>query len=334
MSGTTVKEGQSPGKRSALEFIQLGTSDNTRKAYKSDIKHFEEVWGGLLPASVESVCDYLAHYADELAVSTLTRRLTSISIWHTSQGFSDPRDDGAIKKTMKGIRKEYNRPPNQVKALSYNDLSLLVSHLENKINSVADEGIVTAQLEQTWLKANRDLAMLLVGFWRGFRADTICKLRLEHIKTETMLIDDENVEVLRIFIPASKGDREARGESFILPAMPELCPVTAYKNWTLAADLKKKKGVVFRKFDRYGAVTNKSIKPGTLCHWMKRMCAAAGLESPDKYGSHSMRRGIANLLDQKGADAKTLQDYVGWKTLQNAMRYLDDSDQGIKLLRG
>src|SRR5690606_39625153 len=32
------------------------------------------------------------------------------------------------------------------------------------------------------LRARRDRALLLLGFWRGFRSDELCRLRVEHIE--------------------------------------------------------------------------------------------------------------------------------------------------------
>ncbi|TAK75601.1 MAG: integrase, partial [Gammaproteobacteria bacterium] len=43
-------------------YIKAATSENTRKAYRNDIQHFEK-WGGRLPASPESIILYLQAYA-------------------------------------------------------------------------------------------------------------------------------------------------------------------------------------------------------------------------------------------------------------------------------
>ena len=41
------------------DYIHAATSDNTRKAYQADIRHFTQ-WGGLLPTVVDIVKDELA----------------------------------------------------------------------------------------------------------------------------------------------------------------------------------------------------------------------------------------------------------------------------------
>lgn len=70
-------------------YLKAATSDNTRKAYRSDIKHYEK-WGGLLPATPDIIIQYLQAFADKLNSRTLSRRLVAIKHWHTYQGFYDP----------------------------------------------------------------------------------------------------------------------------------------------------------------------------------------------------------------------------------------------------
>src|SRR5205085_6802792 len=57
-------------------YVRDSLAENTRRAYQSDLRHFES-WGGPLPASAEIVAAYLAAHADQLSVMTLVRRLAS-----------------------------------------------------------------------------------------------------------------------------------------------------------------------------------------------------------------------------------------------------------------
>lgn len=318
------------------KLIEAAKSENTKRAYASDVAHFENNWGGLLPASRESIVDYLTFYSEHLSVATLTRRLVSLAMWHKSYGFPDPTDNAHVREAMKGIRKLHNRPPSQAKPLTLHDLGILVNYLEGKINKAAGTGLVTAKHEKDWIKAHRDLAMVLIGFWRGFRADSLCHLKLEHIKpTMVSISGGRQLDGLSIFLASSKGDREARGESFQLASMPEYCPVVAYKNWVHAADLENtRKGFVFRPFEPKGGLSEKQIAPGSMTNWMKRLCKEAGLQDADEYSSHSLRRGLANLLRDRGADVKVLMDHIGWKSADTAIRYLDNGSKGTELLLG
>jgi integrase len=44
---------------------------------------------------------------------------------------------------------------------------------------------------------------------------------------------------------------------------------------------------------------------------------------PDQYSSHSLRRGFGNWASSNGWDLKTLMEYVGWKNVHSAMRYVN-----------
>jgi hypothetical protein len=70
------------------QYLQAATSDNTRRTYRSAIRHFEK-WGGKLPSDRETITHYLIDHAETLNSRTLEVRLTSISQRHQFQSFSD-----------------------------------------------------------------------------------------------------------------------------------------------------------------------------------------------------------------------------------------------------
>src|SRR3546814_3131109 len=68
------------------------------------------------------------------------------------------------------------------------------------------------------------------------------------------------------------------------------------------------------------------LHANSLIRLLRRAFAQAGLPSPDDYSGHSLRRGFAAWADANGWDIKTLMEYVGWKDVKSAMRYLDGAD--------
>ena len=68
-------------------YLQAATRDHTRRSYQSAIRHFEQEWGGFLPASADSIARYLAEHAQVLSINTLRQRLAAIAQWHVAQGF-------------------------------------------------------------------------------------------------------------------------------------------------------------------------------------------------------------------------------------------------------
>ena len=59
---------------------------------------------------------------------------------------------------------------------------------------------------------------------------------------------------------------------------------------------------------------------------LRRLLTAAGLPDAEEYSSHSLRRGFAGWANANGWDVKALMEYVGWRDVHSAMRYLDGSD--------
>jgi hypothetical protein len=65
-------------------YVQAGIAPATKRAYRADLDHFR-AWDGAIPATDAKVAAYLADHAAVLKVSTLTRRLASVSIAHDAR---------------------------------------------------------------------------------------------------------------------------------------------------------------------------------------------------------------------------------------------------------
>ncbi|MFX5506026.1 Tn3 family resolvase, partial [Acinetobacter baumannii] len=78
-------------------FLAAATSDNTRRTYRSAIRHFL-AWGGMLPCDPDAIVRYLLAYASTLTPRTLALRLTALSQWHLHQAFPDPTATPNVRK--------------------------------------------------------------------------------------------------------------------------------------------------------------------------------------------------------------------------------------------
>jgi len=110
-------------------YLDAATSDNTRRAYRSAIRHFE-AWGGCLPTNRDSLIKYLVHFADLLNPRTLDARLTALAQWHQTQGFSDPTQDSTVRKTLKGIRRKHGKPKKKAVALRLEHIAIFHKRIE------------------------------------------------------------------------------------------------------------------------------------------------------------------------------------------------------------
>ena len=86
------------------KLISASLSENTKRAYLADLAHFLDA-GGHLPATSEMVALYLARFAEQLAVATLTRRLATLSKVHKAHGWPNPCDTELVRSAMRGMRR-------------------------------------------------------------------------------------------------------------------------------------------------------------------------------------------------------------------------------------
>ncbi|MBY0242341.1 MAG: site-specific integrase [Burkholderiaceae bacterium] len=294
------------------KYIEAATRDNTRRSYQAAARHFEVEWGGFLPATADSVARYLADYAGKLAVNTLQQRVAALAQWHVEQGFPDPTKAPVVRKVLKGIRTLHPAQEKRARPLQLEQITQIAGWLDAAVAQAACAGQRPAQLRHA-----RDRALLLIGFWRGFRGDELTRLQVEHIKAVAG-------QGMICFLPFSKGDRQAQGKTFKAPALARLCPVEAYLAWIEAANLST--GPVFRGIDRWGHVSDDGLHINSLIPLLRSMFDAAGVPFADQYSSHSLRRGFANWATSNGWDLKTLMEYVGWHDVHSAMRYVEASD--------
>jgi integrase len=298
------------------EYLQAADRENTRRSYASALRHFEVKWRGLLPATAETVARYLADYAAVLSANTLQHRMAALSRWHTTHGFPDPTKTPMVRQVLRGIRTLHPPREKRAKPLQLDVLQRVDSWLQKAGETAETRGDRAAALRHA-----RDRALVLLGFWRGFRSDELVRLRIEHI-------DIARGEGLTCFIPRSKGDRNAEGRTFRCPALSCMCPVSAYEAWLAASGLTD--GPVFRAIDRWGTIAPERLAAASIIPLLRRLFASVGVADVGEYSSHSLRRGFAGWANANGWELKELMEYVGWRDVRSAIRYLDVSPEGLR----
>lgn len=297
-------------------YLEAANRENTRRSYASAVRHFEVEWKGLLPATAEMIARYLADHAAALSPNTLQHRLAALSRWHTDHGFPDPTKAPIVRQVLRGIRTLHPMREKQAKPLQLDILQRVDLSLRQAAAAERAKGDRAGELRHV-----RDRALLLLGFWRGFRADELVRLRIEHI-------DVAHGEGLTCFLPRSKGDRNAEGRTFRCPALSRLCPVSAYEAWLASSGLAS--GPAFRAIDRWGHVASGGLAASSVIPMLRRIFASAGVTGSDQYSSHSLRRGFAGWANANSWDIKELMEYVGWRDIKSAVRYLDASPEELR----
>ena len=214
-------------------YVHAAVSDNTRRAYRSDLRHFLD-WGGAIPASDGVIAEYLAQHAGALSVATLARRVASISKAHTAKGLPNPVRSELVRSTLRGIRRAHGQPQRRAKPLTKEDLFSVLA--------ATGDG----------LKNARDRALLLIGFAGAFR------------RSELVAINVTDIEPVKqgivISIRHSKTDQEGTGREIGIPhGRTRWCPVAAFNDWLERAGIEE--GPIFRPVDRHGRMQGHPYPP-------------------------------------------------------------------------
>jgi integrase len=276
------------------EYLQAASRKNTTQSYASAIRHFEEEWKGLLPASSDAIARYLADYASTLSGNTLRHRLAALSRWHQDQGFADPTKSNTIRQLLKGIRTVHNTPENRARPLDLEVLEQLDLWLLESIERSKQQGDRTSTLRFT-----RDRSLILLGFWRGFRSDELVRLTVENVQVIA-------AEGMTCYLERSKGDRQTLGKTYKCPSLTRLCPVAALTQWIALAKLDR--GAVYRGIDRWGHLSAEPMHANSLIPLLRTVLTSAGVPDVKEYSSHSLRRGFAGWARASGWDIKELME--------------------------
>ena len=278
-------------------YIAAATSQNTRRAYQSDIRHFEK-WGGQLPANSEMLLKYLQTFATTLNPRTLSRRLTALKNWHVYQDFFDPTQHPAISKTLAGIMRTHGKAKDKAPPL-------LPEHLLQ---------IAALLTQEKTLRAYRDNALLQLAFFGAFRRSELVAIQCENIRWEEQGID--------ILIPHSKTDQAREGRYCAIPyGNSRLCPIQALKTWLQHASIQQ--GALFRRIHTNERVDEKALTSLSVSHILKKRASEAGIPQADRFSSHSLRRGLATAASRDGAALPAIMRQGRWKHMGTVLEYIE-----------
>jgi len=301
----------------ARDYIEAASSANTRRAYASDWKHFAS-WCRrqgveMFPPDPLTVGLYITACAsgtvtgDKKAnsVSTIERRLSSLTWNFAQRGQPLDRKDRHIATVMAGIRNKHAAPPRQKEAVLPEDL---IAMLET--------------LDRGTLRGLRDRAMLLLGFAGGLRRSEIVGLDVGRDQTEDFsgwveILDKGMLLRLR----GKTGWREVevgRGSS------DATCPVVALETWLKLGRIAH--GPLFRRVTGKGkAVGAERLNDQEVARLVKRTALAAGVRGDLPEGArgklfagHSLRAGLASSAE---VDERYVQKQLGHSSAEMTRKY-------------
>lgn len=289
----------------ARDFIAQGQAASTGRAYRTDWADFTtwcqergRVPLPALPATVALYVTDLAAPADPAQtsrkVSTIQRRLASISQAHKLDGHESPTASPEVRAVMKGIRRELGTAQAGKQPAVTEVIRAMVEHLPDTI------------------LGRRDRALLLVGFAGAFRRSELVALTLADVRFAH--------EGLIITLRRSKTDQEGLGatKGITYGSNPDTCPVRALQRWIDEAKLTD--GPLFRSL-KHGKLQPHGLDGRDVARLVKRAAKGAGLD-PTSFSGHSLRAGLATAAAAAGVSERAIMNQTGHKSLTVMRRYI------------
>ena len=120
-----------------LNNLKMSKANNTIRAYKSDFKDFSRfcIKNGLksFPTEPKTISLYLTYLSSSSKMSTLKRRIASISVVHRLKGYYIDTKHPIIIENLMGIRRKMGSYQKSKKPILVNELKEIIQAID-KVN--------------------------------------------------------------------------------------------------------------------------------------------------------------------------------------------------------
>jgi integrase len=277
-------------------------SSNTIRSYRADFTIFD-AWcrkdgRSALPATPETVADFVIAQSKCAAAATINRRSAAIAKIHRLLKLDSPVRTEEVKLATRKVFRKKGRRQRQA-------CGLTSSFKKRLLKGCPDD-----------LRGLRDRALIAVGY------DTLCRrAELVQLQIDDLTINADGSGTM--LVRKSKADQFAEGRLVYLSAET----VTDLQRWLRAARLKT--GPIFRGFyARKMKVKANALHPYSVVRILKDGARRAGLDEAviKKLSGHSMRVGAAQDMAAAGIDLGAIMHAGGWKSADMVMRYIEHMD--------
>jgi len=243
------------------------------------------------PATPEVVIAYLAALCEAHRLSTLRRRLATLSHVHRALGVANPTLAQDVRLILRGLaRLKGERPVGRRAPLREADVSQMLA--------ASGRG----------LRDCRDRAILLTARDSLARRSELARLEVADLDFRQASGD------ARVLLRRTKGSSQGRSAW--------LAPLTcrALRTWLRRARIEE--GAVFRQVDNGGRVGS-GLHPQAIARRFKQMARAAGLDAT-RVSGHSTRIGTCIDLVADGQSLVAIQIAGGWSSPEQPANYAAD----------
>lgn len=277
----------------------------TERALQGDIRRFSE-WcaeRGVepLPASPDTVMQYIDAMAEHMVPASVRRYVSSISKLHSIAEVSNPTQSQEVKNALLRMMRAKGTRQRQAGPLTREKLNrILNSHTGRRGRK---------------LRTIRDLAMVCLAY------DTLCRRsEIAAMNMDDLTFSDDGTGV--VLIRRSKTDQFGEGSTRFIAkdTMKRL------RRWLFAAHITA--GAVFRGVDNADQLNDRISTMG-IVRAFKRLAKRADLEA-ETISGHSCRVGGCQDMVSAGLEVGGIMQAGGWKTPIMVARY----SQALEARRG
>jgi len=310
----------------ARRILDEGTPENTKLAYRKDIA-YARAWGALrgfgdsLPYSVEAMMAFIVDHVQGLpqevdralvvngikrdfgppAISTLKRKMASISTAHALANMDNPCADRRVRDLLSRARRAAVRNGWAPKKKSAAALEIL-----DRMLDTCDGGS---------LHDVRDRAMLLFAWSSGGR-------RRSEVANATIDRLEAHGEEFVYRLGATKTMQD--GDTGAVPVAGRAA--IALREWLTLLD--RDHGYIFIGIMPNGRFLETRMHPDTVLQVVKRRAKLAGYDA-SRFGGHSLRSGFMTEAGLQGLDIREAMDMSTHRTMQVAAGYYE-AGSGLK----
>ena len=257
------------------DLLASSRSAETRRSYASAIRTFT-LWSReqgyrSYPAGPEAVAAYIAHRAEKVSHSTISRDVAALSAAHLDNGWADPTAHHGVRQALRSAGRM---------------LGTGQARRAAPITTSTMRRIIAAMDDLDTPIGRRDRAILLIGLAAALRRSEISAL------TTKDLTRRDNGLLLRI--RRSKTDQTGLGDLVGIPlgSHPETCPVLALDAWLEASGRCLGDGSpVFSRLYRGSRTGDTAMSDRSIARIIQARALAAGGQVPGS-GVAILRLGV------------------------------------------
>lgn len=307
----TIEDAQSVG-----ALLASSRSAETRRSYASAMRTFT-VWCRVrgypsIPTGPEVVASYIAHRAELVAHSTISRDVAAISAAHLDKGLGDPTAHHGVRQALRSAGRALGTSP---------------SRRATPLTTVLMRQVIGAMDDLETATGKRDRAILLLGLAAALRRRELAALTTNDIARQGA--------GLLLRIRRSKTDQTGRGDLIGIPLgiHPETCPVLALEAWLEASSRTiGDASPVFSRIYNHSHIADTALSDRSISRIIQTRAAAASIKGKEythiagvdqtRVSGHSLRAGHATSAAEAGVDAMTISRTTRHRRLDSLARYV------------